>query len=267
MSPIGFARSLLFRARRHRALAKVLQLGAPAPDALEDWSRSLGEPTAFYLDCQRWFHFSLPAPLRAHRAYFSRERRGFGEDAFHVMWWLIFARLGPREFGEIGVYRGQTLSLAALLQREFSIAGNVTGISPFEPEGDSVSRYFGGLDYRADTLANFGHFQLPPPALVRARSTDAAALEVLRSRAWDCLYIDGNHDYDVARADWEHCAEVIRPGGVVVLDDAALGTRYEPPVFATAGHPGPSRVASEVDRARFREVLQVGHNRVFQRTA
>jgi hypothetical protein len=54
---------------------------------------------------------------------------------------------------------------------------------------------------------------------------------------------------------------------VIVLDDSGLTTAYRPPLFATGGHPGPSRLASELDRSRFREVLQVGHNRAFERIA
>lgn len=267
MSPIGFVKSLFFPARSRRARAAVLSTGAPAEDALDDWSRSLRDPTGYYLDCFRWFHFRLAEPLRAHRAYFTAEQRGFGEDAFHVMWWLLFRRFAFREFGEIGVYRGQTLSLAAMLQRDLGIAGNVTGISPFDGAGDSVSRYRPKIDYHADVLANFAHFGLPQPVLVRAYSTDPAALDVLRSRAWDCLYIDGNHDYEVARADWDHCAAVVRPGGVIVFDDSACGTEYRAPIFATAGLPDPSRIAAEIDPAQFREILRVGHNRVFEKIA
>jgi hypothetical protein len=33
--------------------------------------------------------------------------------------------------------------------------------------------------------------------------------------------------------------------------------------MGTRGHPGPSKVAQEIDRALFEEALQVGHNRVF----
>lgn len=267
MSPLRYVKSLFHRARARRALAEALLPGAPAEDALDDWTRSLRDPTGFYLDCHRWFHFRLPEPLRAHRAYFREKRRGFGEDAFHVMWWLLFRRYGFREWGEIGVYRGQTLSLAALLQRELGLVENVAGISPFDGAGDSVSRYRPRIDYHADVLANFAHFGLPPPTLVRAYSTDAIALAALRSREWDCLYIDGNHDYEVARADWDHCAPVVRAGGVIVFDDSACGTGYEPPVFATAGLPDPSRVAAEIDPAQFREVLRVGHNRVFEKLA
>jgi predicted O-methyltransferase YrrM len=103
--------------------------------------------------------------------------------------------------------------------------------------------------------------------LVRAFSTDSAARERVAQELWDAIYIDGNHDYEVARRDWDLCAKQVRTGGIIVLDDSALYTAYRPPAFATAGHPGPSRVAREVDQTRFREVLRVGHNRVFQRTA
>jgi len=36
------------------------------------------------------------------------------------------------------------------------------------------------------------------------------------------IYIDGNHDYEVAHKDWEVCSQSVGPGGVIVLDDADL---------------------------------------------
>jgi predicted O-methyltransferase YrrM len=89
---------------------------------------------------------------------------------------------------------------------------------------------------------------------------------LIASRNWACIYIDGNHDYEIARQDWELCSEHLRPGGLIVLDDSGLTTSYVPHAhLATGGHPGPSRLTQEIDRARFREILQVGHNRVFQK--
>lgn len=231
-----------------------------------DWPDSLTAPDEFYLRCFRYFHFQLPEELQWHRRYFSTARRGFGEEAFHVMWFLLFREFRPANFLEIGVYRGQTLSLAALLQKQNRLAENVTGISPFEPAGDSVSRYREGTDYLADTLKNFEFFSLSKPHLLKAYSTDRAAVEFIGSCLWNCIYIDGNHDYEVAKADWQVCAANVKPGGLIVLDDSGLNTNYHPPIFATGGHPGPSRVAQEIRRTDFREILQVGHNRVFQKT-
>jgi predicted O-methyltransferase YrrM len=103
--------------------------------------------------------------------------------------------------------------------------------------------------------------------LVQAFSTAPAARQRIAEQEWDAIYIDGNHDYEVAKADWELCAARIRTGGMVVLDDSALDTGYRAPAFATAGHPGPSRVAGEIDGRVFSEVLRVGHNRVFRKLA
>jgi hypothetical protein len=253
------------RAKSAQALRRMLRTSV-AEDALQTWTRSLRDPTGYYLDCVRFFHSKgFPGSLKDHRRYFLADHRGFGEDAFHVMWWMLFRELRPARFLEIGVYRGQTLSLACLLQRELGIAGSVTGISPFSPSGDSVSRYRNEVDYLTDTKANFACFDLPEPELVRAFSTEKGATDRVASQPWDAIYIDGNHDYEIARADWDLCAAHVTTGGIIVLDDSAMDTDYHPPAFATVGHPGPSQVAREVDRIEFREILRVGHNRVFQK--
>ena len=232
-----------------------------------DWERSLRHPTEFYLDCFRYFHHQLPAEIQEHRRYFSENRRGFNEDAMHVMWFLLFEEFKPASFLEIGVYRGQTLSLAALLSHRNNIACEVRGISPFSPAGDAVSKYMTEVDYLADTLSHFRHFSLPPPELLKAFSTDPEAVALIRAKQPEMIYIDGNHDYEVARRDWEVCSQSAKSGGIIVLDDSGLSSSYRPPLFATAGHPGPSRLAGEIDREQFREILQVGHNRVFQKVA
>ena len=250
-----------------RAKKAILQSAAPAELPAEDWPKSLKDPTGFYLDHFRFFHQRLPSELRGHREYFVHERRGFGEDAFHVMWYLLFREFKPKSFLEIGVYRGQTLTLAALLSRMNGFSAEVCGISPFSSAGDSVSRYRDNVDYFEDTLKNFSHFQLPSPRLVRAFSTDPEAKQFIASKQWDMIYIDGNHDYEVARQDWEICSQNVKVGGVIVLDDSGLTTAYRPPHFATGGHPGPSRLAQEIDRKHFLELLQVGHNRAFQKIA
>lgn len=232
-----------------------------------DWEDSLKDPTKFYERCFHYFHTRLPEPLQAHRAYFETCGRGFGEKPFHVMWFLLFQEFAPASFLEIGVFRGQSLSLAALLARHFKLDVFTQGISPFSPAGDEVSTYRNNVDYREDTLKNFAHFSLPAPALLKAFSTDLTAAALIASRKWSFIYIDGNHDYEIARRDWDLCAAHLSPGGLIVLDDSGLSTSYLPPIFATGGHPGPSRLAQEIDRARFREILQVGHNRVFQKIA
>ncbi len=264
-SVTGFLRTQCLRvviARRQRAI-----LGQAGPARIEraDWARSLQEPTEFYLDCFRYFYQRLPAEVRDHRVYFSKGERGFNEDAMHVMWFILFEEFKPANFLEIGVYRGQTISLAALLSRMNGVPCRLQGISPFAAVGDGVSTYRKDVDYLRDTLQHFEHFGLPQPDLLQAFSTAPEAAALIRSKEWEMVYIDGNHDYEVERQDWEVCSQSVKPGGIIVLDDASLDTAYRPPLFATAGHPGPSRVAREIDGRTFREVLRVGHNRVFQK--
>ena len=218
-----------------------------------------------YRYCDYYFDHFLPESFRDHRRYFSTGSRGFGEDAFHAMWFLLFQHFRPANVLEIGVYRGQTITLWKMLSRHFGFDCQVSCISPFSPSGDSVSQYGTAVDYHADVLQNHKNFDLPVPAICRAFSNDPAAVAFIQSRLWDMVYIDGNHDYDVACGDWENCSRHLAPGGIIILDDSALETDYRPPAFATAGHPGPSKLAREIDAAAFREIFSTGHNRVFQK--
>ncbi len=269
MSVVGFIRSYWRLAALSRLQKRVARQRPAFSLERANWQRSLTEPTMFYFECLRFFYQELPKELIEHRAYFhnvSSDRRGFGENPFHVMWYLLLREFRPANFLEIGVFRGQTASLASLCARTIGTNCQVYGISPFLPAGDSVSTYAEGLDYYQDTLKNFDHFKLPHPRLVRAFSTEPQAETLFRSQPWEMIYIDGNHDYEVASKDWQNCSQNLQKGGVIVLDDSALFTSFHPPSFAASrGHPGPSQVAKEINRSEFREILQVGHNRVFQK--
>ena len=61
------------------------------------------------------FYLGVPDNLQRHRYYYSQNQRGFGEDAFHAAWFRLFEGNKPINCLEIGVYRGQTISLWALL--------------------------------------------------------------------------------------------------------------------------------------------------------
>jgi hypothetical protein len=269
MNVIRFVKGRCRDWQKRAAQRRLLRgFSVPAAEiARAEWDASLRNPTEFYNRCFHYFHTRLPEPLRAHRAYFETGGRGYGEKAFHVMWFLLFREYSPGSFLEIGVFRGQTVSLAGLIARQLQQECFVQGISPFSSAGDAVSKYRRDVDYLEDTLKNCAHFSLPAPTLLKAYSTDEAAQQLIASRKWALIYIDGNHDYEIARRDWELCAANLQPGGLIVLDDSGLTTKYAPPIFATGGHPGPSQLAQEIDRKRFREILQVGHNRVFQKIA
>lgn len=243
----------------------TLQREFKQPNSLEQLFDVRVSRNASYFATDYHFHHFLPQKLVDHRDYFERGARGFGERAFHSMWYVLFEKFKPENALEVGVYRGQTITLWKLLSYHFNIDCAVGGISPFTSAGDAVSHYEKQIDYLQDIITNHQHFDLALPRFCKTMSTDPEAHAFIRREQWDCIYIDGNHDYDVVRRDWEVCSRALGSGGIIVLDDSALNTDYRPPAFATAGHPGPSRLAQEIDPTKFREIFSAGHNRVFQK--
>ena len=47
------------------------------------------DPNDLYAYMHHYFRHECPQLLRGHRAYFVQDNRGFGEDAFHAMWFLL----------------------------------------------------------------------------------------------------------------------------------------------------------------------------------
>ena len=261
----GWSRKISSAAALKRTLAQPFNAEL-LPGNPSSWPRSLQDRTGYYLNCVRYFYQGPKDHLRKHREYFKRNKRGFGEDAFHVMWEGLCQALFPASFLEIGVYRGQVISLIALLTRNLGRKCEVCGVSPFSDLGDSVSRYSRSVDYFEDTGNNFTAFGFNSPWLIRGKSAEAGVVQEFSSRSWDMIYIDGNHEYEAVAQDFANCAKVLSPGGKIILDDSARHTSYRPPPFATPGHPGPSRLASEIQGQGYREILCVGHNRVFEKS-
>jgi hypothetical protein len=182
------------------------------------------------------------------------------------MWYLLLREFRSTNCLEIGVYRGQVISLWKLMARELGIREcEVHGISPFSASGDAVSKYGEKIDYYKDVLENHATFGLQNPHLLKAYSTDADARAYIRSRRWSLIYIDGNHDYEVANTDYDICVENLAEGGILVMDDSSLFTDFVPPLYAFSGHPGPSRVVQERAMKELTFLAGVGHNSVFSK--
>jgi len=228
-------------------------------------SKRYETPNTLHAYMHHYYHHLCPKIIREHRTYFKKEQRGFGEDAFHAMWWLLLREYQPRLCLEIGVYRGQAISLWALIAQMLTFPCEIHGISPFSPLGDAASAYREDVDYLTDTLNSFRFFNLPAPTLIKALSTDSAAKDHIASRRWNLIYIDGSHDYEIVLADYHLCHDYLAPNGLLVMDDASLDTAFRPPLFSFAGHRGPSRVAAEYAMKEMKFLGAVGHNNVFQK--
>lgn len=214
---------------------------------------------------QKSFRVWSPTWIRQHRQYFGSEGRGFGEDAFHAAWLALISEFKPRRMLEIGVYRGQTLSLWALAGKNLGLNPEILGISPMDSSGDEVSVYE-SLDYLEDIRSNFAHFGLPNPKLLKAFSTDVDALKEIEEGSWDLIYIDGSHEYSVVKSDINAAAKGLVSGGILVLDDSSLFTDFNLSTNeAFRGHPGPSRVFEEIDSSSFQFLFGVGHNNILRK--
>jgi len=67
-----------------------------------DWPHSLLDPTGFYFECLRYYHQRLPRNSK--RTAHILCSADFGENPFHVMWYLLFQEFKPANFLEIGVF-------------------------------------------------------------------------------------------------------------------------------------------------------------------
>lgn len=216
-----------------------------------------------YKDFNKTF-YGLPLNIRSHRSFFSREQRGFGESAFHAMWYLLFQEFCPKKCMEIGVYRGQVISLWAVISNDLHNDVDIIGVSPFDNSADEVSEYLAEVNYYDDVCKNLKQFNAyDQVTLHKALSNSESVRKMAQDSDFDLIYIDGSHDYEDVLNDVELAHLALKSGGLMVLDDSSLYLKYNPPLYAFAGHPGPSLAVINMDKEKFEHLITVGHNNVF----
>lgn len=227
--------------------------------------------------------------LAAHRRHIESSNLGFGDAAFHAMWLRLLAAAAER-FGavralEIGVFKGQVVSLWSALGREHGFDVNISAITPLagQPlpkrtmwnwlrarldaryrERCDNGNFYAAEDYEAIIRSLFQRFEVDfdRVTLYRGFSTDAAILSRLSGESFHIIYIDGDHTYAGALHDFTTFGPKVVVGGWLVADDASCelpGTAF------WKGHEAVSRAAEIIPLLGFENVLNVGHNRVFER--
>jgi hypothetical protein len=218
-----------------------------------------------YKYMHHYFCHLAPVEIVEHRKYFKNKKRGYGEDAFHAMWYKLFEEFRPKLALEIGVYRGQVITLWGVISKLLKINCEIHGVSPFTSSGDQVSKYLTNVDYKQDVLNACNLYDLNSVNLYRAYSTEENAIKYIKNKKWNLIYIDGNHDYDVALSDYLLCKDSLADGGILVIDDSSLYTDYLPPKFAFAGHPGPTKIVNDYALKDLEYIGSVGHNNIFRK--
>jgi hypothetical protein len=236
--------------------------------------------------------------LKSHRRYIEWHRLGFGDRAFHYMWKLLLDDLQQQKkeqnrdkvrLLEIGVYKGQIISLWSLLSRESGLEAEIHAITPLEgtaasgplmtvklfqwfkkridPEFNelcSKGNLYWNEDYHRIISDLFKRFDLDfnDIHLHRGYSTAQEIIDEVKDLTFDAIYIDGDHSYDVVVSDIATYAPLVRPGGYLVMDDASCfleSTRF------WKGHKEVSEACKTIEDFGYDNVINVGHNRVFRK--
>lgn len=226
--------------------------------------------------------------LKAHRDWVEQNEWGFGDRAFHYMWYLlltedILTRTDPSIL-EIGVYKGQVISLWSLIAIREERPASIYAITPLSGKRQ-FPRYIHQLamvlskQYRKDALSGnlysktdyfqcieriYTEFDLEISliTLLHGYSGDEHVKKAVSDIMFDLVYIDGGHRYEEASHDIKYFGRKVKVGGYLVIDDASF---FLPGTVFWKGHETVSRAAEEIEADRFANVLNVGHNRVYVR--
>jgi len=229
--------------------------------------------------------------LAAHRKHVEQHQLGFGDPAFHQLWHLLLAashqRFGAFDALEIGVFKGQVTSLWALLATTHGYVARIHAVTPLVGQPMPAAGWLRSLRYRIDrrfrervdsgdfyppedyekiVRAHFTHYSLSFDAvrLLRGYSTEPALQAEAAHDRYALLYIDGDHTYEGACADIRSYAPLVTPGGWLIMDDAAHDL---PGTTFWKGYESVARACRLLPGLGFKNVINVGHNRVFERVA
>jgi hypothetical protein len=204
-----------------------------------------------------------------HRSYIEDHKLGFGEKPFHVIWRELVKQSPDNfKFLEIGVYKGQVLSLVKLLSNLYNKSVDFTGVTPLSNLGDKFSNYE-TTNYGEVITELFQHFNLEfdlDKNILNGISTDENIKNKIKNLGlFDLVYIDGGHDYECVVSDINLMKEITKNGSYIVFDDSSCFKPLSDKKFK--GHIDVCQAITDhlENDSNFVELICVGHNRVFKR--
>lgn len=193
--------------------------------------------------------------LKEHRDFVEKYGWGYGERSFHWLWWLIIQEM-PKEFTflEIGVYKGQVLSLVPVVARLQSKKATCYGITPVT---DATYSDIARIHRKFKLGENY--------TILRGFSTHGSIIAQAQKLALDILYIDGGHDYKTVTNDLLHYTPALKVGGYLVCDDACNDMQMPDGMFR--GHDETTQAVLDFFKhdKNFAFIGSVVHNRVYQK--
>lgn len=227
--------------------------------------------------------------LKEHRDFIEFNKLGFGERAFHSMWKMLLDQMLNQfvkpQVLEIGVYKGQIISLWALIAKERNAEIEITAITPLEgnykPKNriitsilskiskkfrsnlDSGNFYEKG-DYLSTIKSVFERFDLDIETIrfIKGYSSDTDILEQVENKKFHAIYVDGDHTFEGVTKDIINFSPLIYKNGLLIMDDSSCnipGTKF------WKGHQSVSDACEIIEDLGFENILNVGHNRIFRK--
>lgn len=208
--------------------------------------------------------------LKAHRDFIEESYRngliyGHGARCLQYMWKLIVDEM-PQDFSflEIGVYKGQILSLMQLCADK---AGKTTKIVGVTPLNDPDFAKYNRMPYIENIYQQFG-LTMDNTTIIDGRSQEKAIITKVHSMGqYDIVYVDGDHGYQPTVDDIQNFDTCLKSGGLMVVDDASNFKNI--PTYAS-NFKGIIEVSEAVrdtleKNSNYEELLTCMHVRVFRK--
>lgn len=203
--------------------------------------------------------------LKDHRTFVEQHIFGFGERSFHWMWNLIIQEM-PKEFTflEIGVFKGQTLSLCRLLADMQDKKVKRYGVTPLSTEGGMWES-----DYDRDIKLLHDTFSLEKDyTVLKGLSEEPEIIKEADKLKLDVLYIDGGHEERHITNDIVNYAHLVKPGGYMVIDDCC--NTFQQPWGYFCGIEAVTKVVDEMlppntQNSEWQFCFSVVHNRIYKK--
>ena len=162
--------------------------------------------------------------LKKHRDFIEDQYKngilyGHGDRSLQYFWKLIIDEM-PENFNflEIGVYKGQILSLIELLSKKINKKSKIFGVTPLY---DADFAQYNRLPY-IKTLYSTFNLSMDNTTIFDGLSQDQKIINsVEKEEPFDLVYIDGDHSYNSTALDIQNFGKMLKVGGYIVVDDCS----------------------------------------------
>ena len=210
--------------------------------------------------------------LVAHREHVERHQLGFGYPCFHQFWQLVAQDMPDNgRFLEVGVWKGQSCAAVGRCLARLGKSAAVIGLSTYDGKGilGTPEELFSVVvEHWNRWLLEATGVEFTP--IFGDSQSQTAADEAAHLGPYDVVYVDADHGYAAAKHDLLTYAPMVKPGGLLIADDAASFMNVPHDCFWYRGEEGCSRAVDEMlppktPNPGWVNVGLLGHLRVWRR--